>query len=363
MYPPKNKTGLFNSYQNQIFNTTARGAADLLLDKTIDQGYDSAFAVDSLENFQAICLSGIRTEDNDGNNVDANDSIISGSYQKIKIKPKNSLGMTIPDFTSISNPDQINFLISTLDDRFIAESDFAFDTGDSISFGQIIDCRKIFDSGDSYKIVFSRPSVVDHEPGYVELGLLEGIKTAADLFSNNPSLLGSMDSIDPRYPPREWTYVGANTNYYGQKLQNGNLPSDLMGKATKGGTFKPEMLAEMVPLYDQMCVDFRKAFPTKQLSAWGYRPYSRQLSIKVEKPNLAAKPGTSNHGWGQAIDIHYYEDGSSQFSKLLYTKPEYIWLKNNSKKYGWYNPAWASQGGSKEEPWHWEAAPSKFKRG
>jgi hypothetical protein len=35
-----------------------------------------------------------------------------------------------------------------------------------------------------------------------------------------------------------------------------------------------------------------------------YRTYHRQLSLKEEKPTLAAIPGTSNHGWGLSFDMN-----------------------------------------------------------
>jgi LAS superfamily LD-carboxypeptidase LdcB len=29
-------------------------------------------------------------------------------------------------------------------------------------------------------------------------------------------------------------------------------------------------------------------------------------------------------------------------------------MKENAGQFGWVHPAWAQQGGSKPEPWHWE---------
>lgn len=77
-----------------------------------------------------------------------------------------------------------------------------------------------------------------------------------------------------------------------------------------------------------------------------YRSYSAQVSTKAAKGYLAATPGTSNHGWGTAIDMGDTVGG--------YGTAEYNWMLENAPAFGWDNPAWARAGGSKSEPWHWE---------
>lgn len=77
-----------------------------------------------------------------------------------------------------------------------------------------------------------------------------------------------------------------------------------------------------------------------------YRSYAQQVSVRRRKPALAAVPGTSQHGWGLAVDI---ADGVNE------RNDRYYWLRKNAPRYGWDNPPWARQGGSgKYEPWHWE---------
>lgn len=76
----------------------------------------------------------------------------------------------------------------------------------------------------------------------------------------------------------------------------------------------------------------------------GYRDYASQVATKATKGGLAAAPGTSNHGWGLAIDIANMSAGSRQ----------YAWLRANAPAYGWEHPTWARTGGSKPEAWHWE---------
>jgi hypothetical protein len=77
-----------------------------------------------------------------------------------------------------------------------------------------------------------------------------------------------------------------------------------------------------------------------------YRSYAEQVALYRIKPNLAAVPGTSNHGWGVAVD---FACGAESFGTAAYQ-----WLKANGPTYGWTHPSWAEPGGSRPEPWHWE---------
>ncbi len=77
-----------------------------------------------------------------------------------------------------------------------------------------------------------------------------------------------------------------------------------------------------------------------------YRSYAAQVDVFRRKPDLAAVPGTSNHGWGIAID---FGCGAERFDSDAYR-----WLKANAGRFGFAHPTWAEPDGSKPEPWHWE---------
>ena len=64
--------------------------------------------------------------------------------------------------------------------------------------------------------------------------------------------------------------------------------------------------------------------------------------VWYRKPGMAsaAKPGTSNHGWGLALD---FQDLGGFSGK------GYAWMKKHAGKYGWNNV----EGKSINEPWHW----------
>jgi len=78
-----------------------------------------------------------------------------------------------------------------------------------------------------------------------------------------------------------------------------------------------------------------------------YRTISEQRRLRSIKPALAAVPGTSEHGWGLAVDLcDGVETGGGA---------RYQWLRANAAAYGWQNPAWALPGGGgPHEAWHWE---------
>jgi D-alanyl-D-alanine carboxypeptidase len=70
-----------------------------------------------------------------------------------------------------------------------------------------------------------------------------------------------------------------------------------------------------------------------------YRSYDQQTALAAEKGltqngGWAAVPGTSEHGWGLAVDVDVDKSGLA-------------WLRANGGTYGFVNPA-------AREPWHWE---------
>ncbi|MFD6092807.1 M15 family metallopeptidase [Oerskovia sp. NPDC060338] len=97
---------------------------------------------------------------------------------------------------------------------------------------------------------------------------------------------------------------------------------------------------------DSLNAAFVGAFGRNLTISGGYRSFSEQVSTKASRGKWAATPGTSNHGWGLAVDLG---GGINSFSS-----PEYRWMKANAARFGFVHPAWAEPGGSLPEPWHWE---------
>ncbi|MGA4668440.1 peptidoglycan-binding protein [Propionibacteriaceae bacterium Y1923] len=71
-----------------------------------------------------------------------------------------------------------------------------------------------------------------------------------------------------------------------------------------------------------------------------YRTYDQQVYLYnlylSGKGNLAARPGTSNHGWGLAVDVSVSPYGSTMYN----------WLNANAGKWGFDDDV-------SGEPWHW----------
>ena len=80
-----------------------------------------------------------------------------------------------------------------------------------------------------------------------------------------------------------------------------------------------------------------------------YRPLAVQYQVRAESPTMTAVPGTSNHGYGLAVDI---AAAGSPF--IDYDSYEHQWMMENGHRYGWLHPHWARPGSSMPEPWHFE---------
>ena len=106
-----------------------------------------------------------------------------------------------------------------------------------------------------------------------------------------------------------------------------------LGKS--GGNHK--LNAQAAKAYEEM----KKAAEEDGIT-WGitdsYRDYEAQVDVAARKGlykngGLAAVPGTSNHGWGSALDLDLNNEAQE-------------WLKDNAEKFGFTNIP--------REPWHWE---------
>lgn len=73
--------------------------------------------------------------------------------------------------------------------------------------------------------------------------------------------------------------------------------------------------------------------------------YDRWKAGKLPGTPTVAKPGTSNHESGAAIDV---------------PEPTRTWLHRNGAEHGWTNPAWAKRADT-AEPWHFEYDPARDK--
>jgi zinc D-Ala-D-Ala carboxypeptidase len=102
--------------------------------------------------------------------------------------------------------------------------------------------------------------------------------------------------------------------------------------------------------FNQLSHAYAQVFGVPLCVTASYRTYQRQVELYASMPaGYAAVPGTSNHGWGLAVDLcgGIQVDGS----------PEHAWLLDHAASYNWFHPSWALPGGpGPHEPWHWEYA-------
>jgi hypothetical protein len=145
--------------------------------------------------------------------------------------------------------------------------------------------------------------------------------------------------------PQGSTYkTGAGVAWGG--YTNGRIPLTALAHPTQAPTawFRPDAAAA----FDRLSAAYAARFGHPLGVTDSYRDYAHQVSTKAAKGYLAAKPGTSNHGWGLAADLVV---GG-------YSSADYQWLLHNAPQFGWSNPGWAQAGGTKHEPWHYEFNPT-----
>ena len=129
-------------------------------------------------------------------------------------------------------------------------------------------------------------------------------------------------------------------------------PSELAsqpGLTKDGAPYTVQLNPEAMKGYIALAAAFKAHFGYDIRLTYSYRTLAEQESLAHSEPSLAAKPGTSNHGWGLAIDL------ASNINNA--NSEQSAWMRANAYKYGWVHPTWAHDGtpkGGADEPWHWE---------
>lgn len=144
---------------------------------------------------------------------------------------------------------------------------------------------------------------------------------------------GNYDDRDGKTKPGPWG-----------GYDNGKIPKSKLNEISwaKGELLRSDAAED----FEKLNKAFKKKFGYNIGVTDSYRDYAEQVETKKNKGNLAATPGTSNHGWAMALDLG---TGINNFG----TK-EHEWMKKNATEYGWKHPDWAEPSGSLPEPWHWE---------
>ena len=162
------------------------------------------------------------------------------------------------------------------------------------------------------------------------------LRGSASTVPFDQALVNAVDTLFPALPPgaapSAWTADGvpADLAQYG----NGNVPrAELMNIAGTGH----QLWAPAGTAFEQMRADARKDGITIGVTD-SYRSYAAQVDVAERKGlytegGLAAKPGTSPHGWGIALDLDLDSQAQS-------------WMRANAGEYGFKED-------TPREPWHW----------
>jgi LAS superfamily LD-carboxypeptidase LdcB len=120
---------------------------------------------------------------------------------------------------------------------------------------------------------------------------------------------------------------------------NGRIPEASLAPLTGSSE---RMWAPAAQHLNELMADAKKAGVSISVTD-AYRSYDDQVAVANSKGlytqgGLAAAPGTSEHGWGLAVDLGL--DATSQ-----------AWMKQHAKEYGFVDNV-------PREAWHWEFAPA-----
>lgn len=127
---------------------------------------------------------------------------------------------------------------------------------------------------------------------------------------------------------------------------NGQIPLELLCRPRFANVL---LRCDAAQALDQLNAAYRAAFGRNLPVSGGYRTLAEQEQVRATKGDLAALPGTSNHGRGLAVDFSDF-GGLGQFDD-----PDYLWMVQNAPQFGWVHPPGMGPGGSGPlEPWHWE---------
>lgn len=127
---------------------------------------------------------------------------------------------------------------------------------------------------------------------------------------------------------------------------NGEIPVELLCRPRFANVL---LRCDAAAALEQVNTAYRAAFGRDLAVSGGYRTLAEQQQARATKGDLAAEPGTSNHGRALAVDF-------SDFGSVgQFDDPDYLWMVANAPQFGWVHPPGMGPGGSGPlEPWHWE---------
>jgi hypothetical protein len=162
------------------------------------------------------------------------------------------------------------------------------------------------------------------------------IKINGEASAGGGQILGATPSAPGAGATPQAPGGGATPGAVDKTGENGKLPDSMLASVGIGNHRAQPAAAEAFKA-------MREAAKKEKVDLGitdSYRTYAAQVDVKARKPNLAATPGKSNHGWGLAFDMNF---GSNMNS------PGFKWMQQHAAEYGFKGPLQKPF-----EPWHWE---------
>lgn len=259
-------------------------------------------------------------------------------------------------------------------------------TGDHSSFGIGATAKRVSSAQKNFKRAQYKP--YEPPPPGIVLGpftLSEDVKKHIE--DSTIENIETYKTINGRtHSPLVKTYKGKVEKYKGQSFKCGLLPTDLLGQLPPGvisPASRPQskgmFLLDVIEDMQRLAMAFEKEFGKKLVVNDSYRTFNRQIGERnrtiresrairakitpdmsdAEKAKInkeadkrvgyASKPGTSNHGWGMALDISTAHEG-----KVGFASDTYNWMLVNAPRFNFENPPGLRNESGVEEAWHFQ---------
>ncbi len=183
--------------------------------------------------------------------------------------------------------------------------------------------------GSFVKITYEDPDhlrggIITEVGGTIEIGFGNREASLKALWLD--AATSGLTNWDSRQTQQVVEWQGADTEGIpaGTELRNGEIPAEILETFQGAKLIKPAMAD-----FKRLVAAYEARFPGQKLKGGGYRPYADQVAVRVvreegdhcpqNKPRhaggagqynkscqfvgFAAVPGTSNHGWGAAVDL------------------------------------------------------------
>lgn len=277
----------------------------------MDNFYDNALSEATDGSFKAVCLSGIRTEDNSGGGTDASDAKVTAKYLDVIVRPLAPFGDILPDPLFMQDANALNQVIGMHASTFVARSDFEFKDTSPPLFGQILNCY--FENGsvansDFRGLRFSELKATEIHPEYKKLSTMEGITLMEDRDWSKASLLGA-GSLDTPSESKTSPSQAAFIEKLGSALKSKGLPF----KVTDRSRTVDDQMQRILNKY-------RNNGPEEVVSTYGKNRGAAMVNAirtgdQATFRQLASK--SSRHLKGNAIDIRSWHYTNEQMTIVL----------------------------------------------